>query len=138
MKTEPASAGERSAQKAVPITEHEIRPQTARVGHPTRKSLLLSKIQGSEEADTGLIGTSLSPTGVRTVDASIRRSKRALKWMLALCGYEVYRTAGLKLRRRVCIGNNLLCDVRLILGRDLRCMIDGGAHFGETALNFAD
>lgn len=86
----------------------------------------------------GLTDTSLSATGLRTVDAPIRRVKRALKRMLALCGYEVYRTPGLKLRRRVCIGNNLLSDVKLILGRGLHCMIDGGAHFGETALTFAD
>jgi len=83
----------------------------------------------------GLTGTSLSATGVRTVDASIRRAKRALKRMLAMCGYEA---PGLKLRRRVCIGYNLIRDVKLILGRDLYCMIDGGAHFGETALNFGD
>jgi FkbM family methyltransferase len=86
----------------------------------------------------GLTDTSLSATGVRTVDASIRRVKRLLKGMLAVCGYEVDRTPGLKLRRRVCIGNNLLSDVKLILGRGLHCMIDGGAHFGETALYFAD
>ena len=55
--------------------------------------------------------------------------------MLAVCGYEA---PGLKLLRRVCIGHNLVSDVRLILGRDLHCMIDGGAHFGETALSFVD
>jgi FkbM family methyltransferase len=58
--------------------------------------------------------------------------------MLAVCGFEIYRTPGLKLRRRVCIGHNLVSDVKLILGRGLHCMIDGGAHFGETALNFVD
>lgn len=82
--------------------------------------------------------TGLSATGVRTVDASIRRVKGALKRVLAVCGYEIYRTPGLKLRRRVCIGHNLVSDVKLILGRSPHCMIDGGAHFGETALNFAD
>ncbi len=85
-----------------------------------------------------LTDSTLSPTGVRTVNALIRRVKRTLKRSLAVCGYEVYRTPGLKLRRRVCIGHDLLSDVKLILGRGLRCMIDGGAHFGETALNFAD
>jgi FkbM family methyltransferase len=85
-----------------------------------------------------LTDTSLSPTGVRTVDTSRRRAKSALKRMLAVCGYELHRTPGLKLRRRVCIGHNLFRDVKLILGRGLHCLIDGGAHFGETALNFAD
>jgi FkbM family methyltransferase len=58
--------------------------------------------------------------------------------MLAVCGCEIYRTPGLRLRRRVCISHNIACDVRLILGRNPQCIIDGGAHFGETALNFAD
>jgi FkbM family methyltransferase len=77
-----------------------------------------------------------SATGVRTVDASIRRTKRVLKRVLAVCGYEA---PGLKeLRRRVYIGHNLVNAVRLILGRGVQCMIDGGAHVGETALPFVD
>src|SRR5207244_12736057 len=104
------------------------RPARKQVEQLARKSLRSSKVQVLKEASMGLTGTSLSATGVRTVDASIRRAKRALKRMLAMCGYEA---PGLKLRRRVCIGYNLIRDVKLILGRDLYCMIDGGAHFGE-------
>jgi FkbM family methyltransferase len=75
---------------------------------------------------------------VRVSKKWLRRVKRAIHRLLAVCGYELHRDPGLSLRRRVVLGHDLLRDLKTILGRDPRCIIDGGAHVGQTALDFAD
>jgi FkbM family methyltransferase len=75
------------------------------------------------------------PSGIPVVDNIVRKIKRGLKGLLSRYGYEA---PGLRLQKKVRIGTDLFHDIRYILGRDVRCVIDGGAHFGETALTYAD
>lgn len=85
-----------------------------------------------------LDGISLPVENLSLGSAAERRLKRIVRKLAAAFGFEVYRGPGLKLRRRKYVGLDIVRDVKVLLGRDLRCMIDGGAHFGETAVKFSD
>jgi FkbM family methyltransferase len=70
-----------------------------------------------------------------------RAIKRRIHDALAVCGLEVVRDKSrLRLRRRFYLGANYLKDIGRIAGgaKNIRTCIDGGAHWGETALALAD
>jgi FkbM family methyltransferase len=71
-----------------------------------------------------------------------RRIKRAVLGIAARVGYDIERHEGLRppyrLVRRVQLGGDGIRDARAILGRSLQCVIDVGAHVGQTAVRIAD
>lgn len=70
-----------------------------------------------------------------------KRFKRNLLQAIGVFGYDVDKDSsgtGYTFQRRVVLGVDHLADVRTILGDKVHCVFDVGAHFGQTALQFAD
>jgi FkbM family methyltransferase len=69
------------------------------------------------------------------------RLKRRVLDMLSRAGYDVEKTGGAlppyRLLKRLRLGRDPLADFRTILGNEIACVFDVGAHVGQTAERFA-
>ncbi len=70
-----------------------------------------------------------------------KRLKRTVRRAIEVLGYEVDQCpfgGAYALHRKVELGFNHVDDVRKILGGKCLCIFDVGAHYGQTALRYAD
>jgi len=71
----------------------------------------------------------------------IRRVKRTILSLALRAGYDVEKASGsfppYRLLKRLNLGRDPLSDARVILGRQVHCVFDVGAHVGQTAMQLA-
>jgi FkbM family methyltransferase len=72
----------------------------------------------------------------------MRRVKRGVLDAISRWGYDVQKNPGsfppYRFFSRLRLGDDPLSDVRAILGDDIKCVFDVGAHVGQTAARLAD